>query len=96
MLGALRSSVARAARSSGVRRMASDAVQELEKEVSHAQKEANKWKMVTFACIPMCLGLGVLTMSNAHTHHRNVPAYPYMGYKVRDFPWGPEPLFGTK
>lgn len=42
MLGAVRSSVARAARSSGVRRMASNAVEEMEKEISHAQKEANK------------------------------------------------------
>lgn len=27
-----------------------------------------------------------MTMSNAHTHHRDVPAYPYMDYRVRDFP----------
>ncbi len=28
-------------------------------------------------------GLTVLTFSNAHTHHRNAPAYPYMNYKAR-------------
>lgn len=34
----------------------------------------------------MPAGLGVMTMSNAHTHHRDVPAYPYMEYRVKDFP----------
>lgn len=27
-------------------------------------------------------GLTVLTFSNAHTHHRNAPPYPYMNYKA--------------
>ena len=51
------------------------------------------------ACPPICglfpfklsaahnlaAGLTVLTFSNAHTHHRNVPAYPYMDYRVSPF-----------
>lgn len=32
-------------------------------------------------------GLTALTFANAHTHHRNVPDYPYMNYRVKDFPW---------
>lgn len=102
------------------------------------------------ACLSDCCpaGLTVLTMSNAHTHHRNVPAYPCercrqrcsarlpgaccwarpphaaarllppaccphpracvflclpppppcpdMDYRVKDFPWGTNSLFGTK
>jgi hypothetical protein len=35
-------------------------------------------------------------MSNAHTHHRHETGYPYMGYRARDFPWGPKDLIGTK
>ncbi|PSC76680.1 cytochrome c oxidase subunit mitochondrial [Micractinium conductrix] len=76
------------------RRYAHNAVEEVAKEAEVAAKEANKWKMVTYAVIPMCIGLTVLTMSNAHTHHRNVPPYPYMDYRAKEFPWGPEPLFG--
>lgn len=34
-----------------------------------------------FGCSPLA-GLTVLTFSNAHTHHRNAPPYPYMNYKV--------------
>ncbi|EFN50762.1 hypothetical protein CHLNCDRAFT_142490 [Chlorella variabilis] len=98
MLGSLRTSVARAGRTASqqVRRMATDAIAEVEKEAAHAQKEANKWKMISFGCIPVCVGLGALTLSNAHTHHRHAPNYPYMLYKVKDFPWGPDPLFGYK
>ncbi|KAI7838921.1 hypothetical protein COHA_007327 [Chlorella ohadii] len=93
---ALRTQLARAARQAGVRRFATDAVAEFEKETAHAAKETGKWKMVTYAALPVCAGLTVLTFSNAHTHHRNAPAYPYMNYKVRDFPWGPDPLIGCK
>ena len=40
--------------------------------------------------------LTALTLSNAHTHHRHETGYPYMGYRARDFPWGPNDLIGTK
>jgi hypothetical protein len=34
--------------------------------------------MISFGCIPVCLGLGIMTMSNQHAHHRHAPDYPYL------------------
>ncbi|KAI3423927.1 hypothetical protein D9Q98_009761 [Chlorella vulgaris] len=95
MLGAVRS-VARAGRSAGpqARRMATDVIAQMEKEAAHAEKETAKWRVVAFACLPVCAGLAFLTLKNAHPHHRTSPDYPFLMYKVKDFPWGPDPLFG--
>ena len=50
MLGALRSSLGRAARQQARRAMSSGA------SVEQEAKEANKWRIVSYACVPLCLG----------------------------------------
>ncbi len=39
-------------------------------------------------------GLAAYILANEHPHHRPKVEYPYMSYKVKDFPWGPNPLIG--
>lgn len=35
-----------------------------------------QWKVVTFACIPLCVAMGVYSLSKHHEHHEQTQ-YPY-------------------
>lgn len=77
MLGSLRTSVARAGRTASqqVRRMATDAIAEVEKEAAHAQKEANKCAEISRGTACWALRMTEAVMSGAPgSQHRPTAA----------------------
>jgi len=56
-------------------------------------KEMNKWKYVTFAAVPVCIGIAIYDLSGEHEHPHEEPKYSYMNIKSKEFPWGECPLF---
>ncbi|CAL8462790.1 g2323 [Coccomyxa elongata] len=65
--------------------------------VSHEEevKQMGFWKNVTFAAIPLCIGVAIWDLSHAHAHDHEQIQYPYMHIRSKDFPWGPCSLFDT-
>lgn len=89
MLGALRS-VARKGKWQQVRRMSSGISKEEE------IKEMNKWRIITYMAIPVCVAKAAYDLSHAHAHDAEAPDYPYLHIRSKDFPWGPDGLFEKK
>ena len=44
------------------------------------------------AAIPVCIGVAVYDLANAHEHEAGVQ-YPYMHIRTKDYPWGNCTLF---
>ena len=45
------------------------------------------------AAIPLCIGVAVWDLSQAHEHGHEGPQYPYMHIRTKDYPWGACTLF---
>ena len=50
-------------------------------------------RTVTYAAVPTCIAVAAWDLSHQHEHHEEVPDYPYMRIRSKDFPWGPCGLF---
>ena len=50
-------------------------------------------RTVTYAAIPTCIAVAAWDLTHEHEHHEEVPDYPYMRIRSKDFPWGPCGLF---
>ena len=48
---------------------------------------------VLHAAIPLCIGVAIYDLSNAHEHEHEGPQYPYMHIRTKDYPWGACTLF---
>ncbi|DBA88586.1 TPA: hypothetical protein ACH3X1_004235 [Trebouxia sp. C0004] len=76
----------------GCRGMASDASSE-KAHLDEAMKEMSKWRTVTYAAVPTCIAVAAWDLTHQHEHHEEVPDYPYMRIRSKEFPWGPCGLF---
>ena len=45
------------------------------------------------AAIPLCIGVAIYDLSQAHEHGHEGPQYPYMHIRTKDYPWGACTLF---
>lgn len=50
-------------------------------------------RTVTYAAVPTCIAVAAWDLSHQHEHHEELPDYPYMRIRSKDFPWGPCGLF---
>ncbi|KAL3158177.1 hypothetical protein ABBQ32_011766 [Trebouxia sp. C0010 RCD-2024] len=75
-----------------VRGMASDASSE-KAHMDEALKEMSKWRTVTYVAVPTCIAVAAWDLTHIHEHHEEVPDYPYMRIRTKEFPWGPCGLF---
>lgn len=56
-------------------------------DVATELKEMNKWRVVTYVAIPVCIIKAAYDLSQAHGHHEQ-PDYPYLRIRSKEFPWG--------
>ena len=49
--------------------------------------------LVCRAAIPLCIGVAIWDLSQAHEHGHDGPQYPYMHIRTKDYPWGNCTLF---
>jgi len=63
--------------------------------ISHEEevKQMNLWRNCTIAAIPLCIGVAIYDLSQAHEHGHEGPQYPYMHIRTKDYPWGACTLF---
>lgn len=51
---------------------------------------------VTFLALPVCAIKAFVDLSQEHEHGEEVPAYPYLRIRSKEFPWGDSGLFETE
>merc|ERR1711925_53693 len=51
--------------------------------------EASKWEKITYLGIATCTILAVVNLSKGHPHQEELPSYPYLHIRNKEFPWGP-------
>ncbi|KAL6779287.1 hypothetical protein ACKKBG_A11700 [Auxenochlorella protothecoides x Auxenochlorella symbiontica] len=90
MIGALRAAT-RVARVAKQTRQFSGKVN-IEEEI----KEMNKWKIITYVAIPVCIAKGAYDLSHPAHHDAEKPDYPFLHIRNKEFPWGPDGLFEVK
>ncbi|GMH33092.1 hypothetical protein BSKO_00926 [Bryopsis sp. KO-2023] len=80
-------------------RAVSDLSQKRAMSSGHSQeevvKEMNKWRNISAVAIPTCLSLTVYTLAKGEHHHADVPKYPYLRIRSKEFPWGDCSLFDS-
>lgn len=57
------------------------------------EKEMSKWRLITLGAVPLCAALSIYHLTQGGHHHADVPKYPYMRVRHKEFPWGDCALF---
>lgn len=60
---------------------------------AQSEKDMKTWRTISAVAIPVCFGLSAYVVATGDHHHADVPKYPYLRIRSKEFPWGDCSLF---